>query len=90
MSANDAALTRLAHSTAEAVSSVLEMFCPGQVTTGAPVVVEDGVALGIGAIVLKGVTIGAGARVAAGTVVTADVPTGAEVAGNPGRVLEKL
>ena len=53
----------------------------------APVVVEDGAWIGIGAIVLKGVRIGKGARIGAGAVVTADVPPGASVAGNPGRLL---
>jgi acetyltransferase-like isoleucine patch superfamily enzyme len=52
----------------------------------APVLVEDGASLGIGAIVLKGVRIGAGARIAAGAVVTRDVPPGATVAGNPAAI----
>lgn len=51
-----------------------------------PVVIEDDVWIGIGAIILKGVRVGAGARVAAGCVVTNDVPAGAEIDGNPGRV----
>jgi acetyltransferase-like isoleucine patch superfamily enzyme len=51
----------------------------------APVVVEDGAALGVGAIVLKGVVVGAGARVMAGAVVTHSVPPGAAVEGNPAR-----
>ena len=53
-----------------------------------PVVVEDEVWIGIGAILLKGVRIGKGARIGAGAVVTMDVPAGAEVAGNPGRLVE--
>jgi acetyltransferase-like isoleucine patch superfamily enzyme len=53
----------------------------------APVVVEDGAWIGIGAIVLKGVRIGSGARIGAGAVVNADVPRGATLAGNPGRLL---
>jgi acetyltransferase-like isoleucine patch superfamily enzyme len=48
-----------------------------------PVVIEDDAWVGIGAIVLKGVCIGRGARVGAGAVVTADVPAGAWVVGNP-------
>lgn len=52
----------------------------------APVVVEDGAWIGIGAIVLKGVRIGSRARIGAGAVVTADVPPGATLAGNPGRL----
>lgn len=50
-----------------------------------PVVIEDDAWIGIGAIILKGVRVGAGARIAAGAVVTADVPAGATVAGNPAR-----
>jgi acetyltransferase-like isoleucine patch superfamily enzyme len=53
-----------------------------------PVEIEDDTWIGIGAIVLKGVRVGRGARVGAGAVVTADVPPGAVVAGNPARVLE--
>ncbi len=53
----------------------------------APVVIEDGAWIGIGAIVLKGVRIGDRARIGAGAVVTADVPPGATIAGNPGRLL---
>jgi len=49
----------------------------------APVTIEDGVRLGIGAIVLKGVRIGAGAQVGAGAVITRDVPPGASARGNP-------
>jgi acetyltransferase-like isoleucine patch superfamily enzyme len=54
-----------------------------------PVVIEDGVWIGIGAIILKGVRIGAGARVAAGAVVTRDVPAGAAFAGNPARLVQE-
>jgi acetyltransferase-like isoleucine patch superfamily enzyme len=52
-----------------------------------PVVIEDDVWIGIGAIILKGVRLGCGARVAAGAIVTADVPAGGAVAGNPARVV---
>lgn len=48
-----------------------------------PVVIEDDVWIGIGAIILKGVHIGQGARIGPGAVVTADVPAGAWVIGNP-------
>ncbi|WP_418317890.1 acyltransferase [Piscinibacter sakaiensis] len=54
----------------------------------APVVIEDDVWIGIGALILKGARIGRGARVMAGTVVTRDIPPGAIVAGNPGRLIE--
>ncbi len=56
--------------------------------TAKPVVIEDDAWIGIGAIILKGVRIGRGARVGAGSVVTADVPAGARVAGNPARLVE--
>jgi len=51
----------------------------------APVVIEDNAWIGPGASILKGVTIGAGAFVEPGSVVTADVPAGARVIGNPAR-----
>jgi acetyltransferase-like isoleucine patch superfamily enzyme len=54
-----------------------------------PVVIEDEVWIGIGAIVLKGVRIGRGARIGAGAVVTRDVPEGATLIGNPGRLVER-
>jgi NDP-sugar pyrophosphorylase family protein len=54
----------------------------------APVVVEDGALIGIGAIVLKGVRIGSGAWIGAGAVVTRDVPSGGAAAGNPASLVE--
>ena len=53
----------------------------------APVVLDNGCDIGIGAIILPGVTVGIGAQVGAGAVVTADVPPYAVVAGNPARLL---
>ena len=52
-----------------------------------PVVIEDDVWIGIGAIILKGVHIGQGARINAGAVITADIPAGAIVFGNPATIL---
>lgn len=54
---------------------------------GRPVRIGDRVWIGCRAIVLSGVEIGAGAVVAAGSVVTADVPAGTLVGGNPARVI---
>lgn len=48
----------------------------------------DGVIIGSGAQVLGPITVGADARVGANSVVTKDVPTGATVVGNPGRVVQ--
>ena len=53
----------------------------------APVFLDDGCDVGIGAIVLPGVTIGRGAQIGAGAVVTRDVPEGAIAAGTPARVI---
>jgi acetyltransferase-like isoleucine patch superfamily enzyme len=53
----------------------------------APVVLEDGCDIGVGAIILPGVTVGRGAQVGAGAVVTGDVAAGAVVAGVPARVM---
>lgn len=48
--------------------------------------VKRGASIGAGAIICPGVTIGEGAMVGAGAVITKDVPPGAVVAGNPGRL----
>jgi acetyltransferase-like isoleucine patch superfamily enzyme len=56
----------------------------------APVVIEDDVFIGTQVLILKGVHVGAGAVIGAGSVVTADVPPGVLVAGNPARVLGSL
>ncbi len=53
----------------------------------APVILEDGCDVGVGAIVLPGVTVGRGAQIGAGAVVAHDVPAGAVAAGVPARVL---
>jgi acetyltransferase-like isoleucine patch superfamily enzyme len=53
----------------------------------APIVLEDGCDVGVGAIVMPGVTVGRGAQIGAGAVVTRDVPRGAIAAGVPARVV---
>jgi acetyltransferase-like isoleucine patch superfamily enzyme len=53
----------------------------------APVRLEDGCDIGVGAVILPGVTVGRGAQVGAGAVVTHDVLPYAVVAGNPARIL---
>lgn len=55
----------------------------------APVRLEDGCDIGVGAVILPGVTVGAYAQVGAGAVVTRDVPPRAVVAGNPARLLRQ-
>jgi UDP-2-acetamido-3-amino-2,3-dideoxy-glucuronate N-acetyltransferase len=55
-----------------------------------PTVVKRGASVGSGATLLCGVTVGEGALIGAGCVVTRDVPPGAVVAGNPGRILRTL
>jgi serine O-acetyltransferase len=49
---------------------------------------EDGVIVGSGAQVLGPITVGKDARIGANSVVTKDVPAGATVVGNPGRVVQ--
>lgn len=58
--------------------------------TPKPVVVEDGVWIGMQALILPGVTLGQGCVVSAGAVVTLDVPPNTLVAGNPATVQQKL
>ena len=62
----------------------------GAVTTGAPIVIEDGVWLGGGVIVCAGVTIGARSVVGAGSVVTRSLPADVFAAGNPCRVIRAI
>jgi maltose O-acetyltransferase len=55
-----------------------------------PIVVEDGVWVGMGCLILPGATLGRGCVVAAGAVVTESVPPNCLVAGNPATVCETL
>jgi len=55
-----------------------------------PVIVEDGVWLGMQSLILPGVVLGRGSVVSAGAVVTESVPPNSLVAGNPATVRETL
>ena len=59
-------------------------------TVAKPIVIEDGVWVGIGATVLQGVTIGKNSVVGANSVVTRDVPPNTVVAGNPAKIVKKI
>lgn len=56
----------------------------------APVVIEDGVFIGMQCLILKGVTIGARSVIGAGSVIARDIPPGVIAAGNPARVIRSL
>ena len=58
--------------------------------TPRPIVVEDGVWIGMHALILPGVTLGQGCVVSAGSVVSQDVPPNTLVGGNPATVQQKL
>lgn len=51
-------------------------------------IVEDDVAIGMGALILPGIMIGQGATVGAGAVVTENVPPHSTVIGNPARIVK--
>lgn len=53
----------------------------------APVSLEDGSDIGVGAVILPGVRVGRGAQVGAGAVVSEDVPDYAVAAGVPARII---
>lgn len=54
------------------------------------ITIGNNVWIGDRATILGGVTIGDGAIIAAGAVVTKDVPAGAIVAGNPGKIIKNI
>ena len=56
----------------------------------APVVIEDGVFIGMQSLILKGVRIGARSVIGASSVVTRDIPPGVIAAGNPARVIRPV
>ena len=58
--------------------------------TPKPIVVEDGVWVGMHSLILPGVTLGRGCVVSAGSVVAQDVPPNTLVAGNPATVQQNL
>src|SRR5579859_4325947 len=55
-----------------------------------PVVIEDGVWVGVGAIILPGVTLGRGSVISAGAVVTESVPPNMLVSSNPAQPQQEL
>jgi acetyltransferase-like isoleucine patch superfamily enzyme len=61
----------------------------GRYWHGPSVVIEDEARIGANAVILAGVRLGRACIVAAGAVVSGDVPPGALVAGNPGRLLKR-
>lgn len=59
-------------------------------TVAKPIVVENGVWIGMGAMILPGVRLGRGCVVSAGAIVKDDVPPDTIVAGNPAVVVSEL
>ncbi|MDD8048725.1 MAG: 2,3,4,5-tetrahydropyridine-2,6-dicarboxylate N-acetyltransferase [Thomasclavelia sp.] len=56
--------------------------------SASPVILEDDVLVGANAVIIEGVHVGKGAVIGAGSIVTSDVPAGAVVVGNPGRIVK--
>lgn len=54
-----------------------------------PIIIEDGVWLGMNVTILKGVTIGARSIIGANSVVTKDIPANCVAVGNPCKVIKK-
>jgi acetyltransferase-like isoleucine patch superfamily enzyme len=63
---------------------------PGAAVASSPIVIEDNVWIAGMATVLKGVRIGKDSVVGYGAIVSADIPAGVVVAGNPARVVRNL
>lgn len=63
---------------------------PRPIVPTAPVVIEDDVWIGPGCMVFKGVRVGAGSFVEPGSVLTADVPPGSRVMGNPAKIIGRV
>jgi acetyltransferase-like isoleucine patch superfamily enzyme len=61
-----------------------------QVPPSAPIVLEEGVWLGVRVIVLRGVTIGTGSVIGAGSVVARDIPARCIAAGVPAKVIRNI
>lgn len=53
---------------------------------GRPVKIGKNVWIGAGAIIVPGITVGDNALIGAGSIITKDVPEGATVVGNPGKI----
>ncbi|AUC80548.1 acetyltransferase [Nonlabens sp. MB-3u-79] len=60
------------------------------VTLCGSVIVGKGTHVGAGAVIIPGVKIGDWCTIGAGTVVIKDIPNGATVVGNPGRIIKSI
>ena len=58
--------------------------------TSRPVIIEDGVWIGLNSVILPGVVIGRGSVISAGSVVRKSVPPNSLVGGNPAQVIKEL